>query len=321
MKIVVLDGYTLNPGDLSWSDMEELGNLKLYERSGPEEVVERVGSAEVVLTNKVVISASALSAMPQLKYIGVLASGYNIVDVDYATNAGIVVTNVPAYGTESVAQMAFALLLELARRVGHHSREVIRGRWAAGRDFCFWDFPQVDLSDKTIGIIGFGRIGRAAARIAHGFGMRVIANSRSRREPPDYPGFRWCEVEELMGEADVVSLHCPLLPETEGLVSRVSLELMKPSAFLINTSRGQLVVEQDLADALNEDLIAGAAVDVLPVEPPVARSPLYRAKNIIVTPHIAWATREARVRLMKTAVENLKAYLEGTAVNVVSALG
>lgn len=320
MKIIVLDGYALNPGDLSWGGFEELGSLTVYDRSAPDEVVARSRGAEAVLTNKTPVPAQAIGALPDLRYIGVLATGYNIIDVAAAQRAQITISNVPAYGSESVAQMAIAMLLELARRVGHHSAEVLRGRWAESPDFCFWDFPQMELAGKTIGIVGFGRIGRAVARIAHAFGMRVLAHNRTERQAPDFPGFRWCTLEELLGEADVVSLHCPLLPDTGNLINKDRLALMKRTAFLINTSRGQLVAEEELADALNDGTIAGAALDVLRVEPPAASSPLYSAKNIIITPHIAWATKEARTRLMETAVGNLKAYLDGNPRNLVTAV-
>lgn len=317
MKIVVLDGYGLNPGDLSWDGFEALGTVIVHDRSAPEEVVVRASGADVVLTNKTPVSGDAIRALPQLRYIGVLATGYNIVDVGAAADAGVVVTNVPAYSSESVAQMVFALLFELVRRAGHHSTEVLRGRWAGSPDFCFWDFPQVELSGKTMGIIGFGRIGRATARAAHAFGMRVIAQSRTHREPPAYPEFAWSALEELLAESDVVSLHCPLLPETENLIDRSRLALMKSSAYLINTSRGQLVVEPELAAALKDGVIAGAGLDVLRSEPPPGDSPLYSAPNLIITPHIAWATTEARKRLMGTSVSNLRAFLDGRPQNLV----
>lgn len=318
MRIVVLDGYGLNPGDLSWRGFEELGPVTIYDRSGPHEVVPRAGGAEVILTNKTPVPGEAIRSLPDLRYVGVLATGYNVVDVEAAAHAGVAVSNVPTYSTESVAQMVFALLLELARHSGHHSSEVLRGRWSGSPDFCFWDFPQVELSGKTMGIVGFGRIGRATARVAHAFGMRVLAHSRTRRDPPPYPGFRWCALEELLTESDVVSLHCPLLPETENLIDRPRLALMKPTAYLINTSRGQLVVEDELASALSEGTLAGAGLDVLRSEPPAAESPLYSAPNIIITPHIAWATKEARTRLMDTAIENLREFLRGKPRNLVT---
>lgn len=318
MKIVVLDGRALNPGDLSWSGFEALGPVTVYDRSAPDEVVARARGAQAVLTNKTPVSAEAIRALPELRYIGVLATGYNIVDVQAAAAAGVEVANVPAYSSQSVAEMAFALLLELTRRAGHHSAEVLRGRWAESPDFCFWDYPQVELSGKTMGVVGFGRIGRATAEVAHAFGMQVLAHSRTRRDDPAYPGFRWCSLEELLGESDVVSLHCPLLPETENLIDRSRLALMKSNAYLINTSRGQLVVEEDLAAALGEGVIAGAGLDVLRSEPPPVRSPLYSAPNIIITPHIAWATREARMRLMEVSLSNLRGFLDGRPQNVVT---
>lgn len=315
MKIVVLDGHALNPGDLSWAGFQALGDVEVYERTPEEEIVERCAGCEVVLTNKTPLSRSSLEHLPDLEYIGVLATGYNVVDTAFAAERGIVVTNVPSYGTESVAQFVFALLFELARRVGHHSDAVMRGRWAASPDFCFWDFPQIELSGKTFGIVGLGRIGRSVARIADALGMRVLAHSRSRRDPLPYAGFRWCELEELLEASDVVSLHCPLTPETERLIDRARLRLMGPRSLLINTSRGALVSERDLADALAAGELAGAALDVLPDEPPRSESPLYGAENLIITPHIAWATREARSRLMELAVGNLRSHLEGQARN------
>ncbi|MBV8818000.1 MAG: D-2-hydroxyacid dehydrogenase [Acidobacteriaceae bacterium] len=314
-KIVVLDGYALNPGDLSWSGLESLGELQVFERTAESEVVARAEGAEVVLTNKAPLTASALAALPGLRYIGVLATGYNIVDVKAAAARGVTVTNIPSYGSASVAQFAIALLLELCHGVGLHAEAVRAGEWTRIPDWCFWKSPQVELHGKTMGIVGFGRIGRQTGRIAKALGMRLIAADSNRTEAPE--GVHWRGVEELLAEADVVSLHCPLFPETRGLIDARRLRLMKPSAFLINTSRGPLVVEQDLADALNEGRLAGAGLDVLSVEPPVQGSPLFTARNCIVTPHIAWATREARARLMNTAVENLAAYFSGKAVNVV----
>lgn len=318
MKIVVLDGYALNPGDLSWGDFEALGELTVHDRTGPDRVVERSESAGALLTNKTPLPREALERLPDLRYIGVLATGYNIIDVAFASEAGISVTNVPTYGTESVAQFVFALLFELVRRVGHHSGEVARGRWAASPDFCFWDYPQIELSGKTLGIVGLGRIGRAAARIGDALGMRVLAHGRSTAEGLDYPGFAWRGLDELLAESDVVSLHCPLTPSTERMIDGRALALMKPGAYLINTSRGGLVVERDLAEALDRGALAGAALDVLPQEPPAVDSPLNRSKKVIITPHIAWATNEARGRLMKTAAENLRAFLAGAPRNLVA---
>lgn len=318
MKIVVLDGYCLNPGDLSWDGLRALGDLEVFERTSAENVVERVAGAEIVFTNKTPLSAEALAQLPALRYIGVLATGYNVVDVAAAKERGVIVTNIPTYGTASVAQFVFALLLELCHNVGLHAGAVRAGEWARNPDWSFWKAPLVELAGKTMGIIGFGRIGRATGKIADAMGMRVIANDTYRGDAPSYEGFRWAEVEELLQEADVVSLHSPLFPDTKGMINTRTIDLMKPSAFLINTSRGPLVVDTDLADALNAGRIAGAGLDVLSLEPPEAENPLLTARNCLVTPHIAWATREARSRLMDLAVENVTAYVSGTPRNVVS---
>ncbi|MHB9106107.1 MAG: D-2-hydroxyacid dehydrogenase [Armatimonadota bacterium] len=317
MKIVVLDGYTLNPGDLSWDGLRALGACEIYDRTPPELVVERARGAEAVLTNKVVVGREQLAQLPELRYIGVLATGYNIVDTSAARERGIPVTNVPEYGTRSVAQMAFALLLELALHVGHHAQTVREGRWTQSRDFCYWDYPLIELAGKTMGLIGIGRIGRAAAELALAFGMTVLAHDV--HTPPNLPaGIRMVDLETLLRESDVVSLHCPLTAENQGLINAERLALMQPTAFLINTSRGPLVVAQDLADALNSGRLAGAGVDVLPVEPPPADNPLLSAQNCLVTPHIAWATGAARARLMETVVENLRAFQAGAPQNVVN---
>jgi len=318
MRIVVLDGYTVNPGDLSWQELEELGECAVYDRSSPGEVVRRAADAQVVLVNKVRLDRATIEQLPALEYIGVLATGYDVVDVKAASERGIPVSNVPLYGTESVAQMVFALLLELALHVGHHARTVREGRWSASQDFCYWDFPLVELAGQTMGIVGFGRIGRAVATLAGAFGMGVLFNDviLPRRMPE---GCRFVELEVLFAQSDVVTLHVPLTPETAGLVNAERLASMKPSAFLINTSRGGVVNEADLADALNSGRIAGAGLDVLSVEPPPADNPLLSARNCIITPHIAWATRAARERLLRTAVANVRAFLAGRPQNVVNA--
>lgn len=318
MKIVVLDGFTLNPGDLSWAALEPLGDLTVHDRTPADHILARAAGAVILLTNKTPLTAQTIRALPDLQYIGVLATGYNVVDVQAAADRNIPVTNVPTYGTHSVAQLTFALLLELCHHVQAHSDAVRRGQWSASRDFCFWDSPLIELADKTIGIIGFGRIGRQVAQIADALGMAVLAADRVKNPPPTLRRFAWAEIPDLLANADVVSLHCPLFPETQGLINRQTLDRMKPSAFLLNTSRGPLIVEQDLADALAAGRIAGAAVDVLSAEPPPPNNPLLAAKNCLVTPHIAWATREARQRLMHTAVENLRAFLAGNPVNVVN---
>jgi glycerate dehydrogenase len=309
MKIVVLDGHTLNPGDLTWLPLQKLGSCEIYERSTADEIVPRSKGAEIILTNKVILSRGYMEAVPTLKYIGVTATGYNIVDVVAARERGIVVTNVPTYGTKSVAQMTFALLLELTQHVAHHAQTVRDGRWTRSPDFCYWDYPLIELDGLTMGIIGYGRIGQAVGELAHAFGMKVIAHTR--KQPLE-------ELGPLFRQSDVISLHCPLTPETKHLVNAERLKWMKPTAFLLNTSRGPLVDEAALADALNAERIAGAGLDVLAVEPPLADNPLFTAKNCFITPHIAWATRAARSRLMDTAIENVRAFLSGKPKNVVS---
>jgi glycerate dehydrogenase len=312
MKIVVLDGYTLNPGDLDWAPLRQLGECQIHDRTASAEIVRLAADAELILTNKTPLSAQTLAQLPKLRYVGVLATGYNVVDLPAATARGIVVTNVPNYGTRSVAQHVFALLLEMTQQVGHHAQTVREGRWTRSADFCYWDKPLVELDGLTLGIVGYGRIGRAVAEIGRAFGMQVIASSRSA--PVGVPKVA---LDELFRRSDVVTLHCPLTPETQGLINGARLALMKPSAFLINTGRGPLVVDQDLANALNDGRIAGAALDVLTVEPPRTDSPLFHAKNCLITPHIAWATRAARARLLNIAVANLRAFQTGQPQNVV----
>jgi len=308
MNIVVLDGYTLNPGDLSWDPLRKLGSCEIYDRSSRDEIVPRSASAEIVLTNKVVLNRAYMSAVPRLKYIGVTATGYNIVDVAAARERNIIVTNVPTYGTKSVAQMTIALLLELTQHIGHHAQTVRDGRWTRSPDFCYWDYPLVELDGLTMGIIGYGRIGQAVGELAQAFGMKVIAHSRKSSAQ---------ELEQLFRASDVISLHCPLTPETKHLINKERLAWMKPSALLLNTSRGPLIDEAALAEALNEGRIAGAGLDVLAVEPPPADNPLFTAKNCFITPHIAWATRAARSRLMDASIENVRAFLSGKPKNVV----
>ena len=317
MKIVVLDGYGLNPGDLSWSGMEALGELKVYDRTSPSELLERSEGAEILITNKTIITAENMAELPNLKYIGVLATGYNVVDIDAAKARGIVVTNIPAYSTASVAQMVFAHILNITQHVGYYADENAKGRWTNNVDFCYWDTNLVELDGKKMGIVGYGNIGKATARIALAFGMVVLAyTSKEQKDLPQ--GVKKATLDELFAESDVISLHCPLTPETKELVNANRLKTMKPSAILINTGRGPLVNEQDLADALNEGRIAGAGLDVLSVEPSVANNPLLCAKNCFITPHIAWATKEARTRLMDIAVNNLKSYQEGNIINNVA---
>ena len=317
MNIVVLDGYTLNPGDLSWDALKQLGSCTIHDRTAPELVLERAREAEAILTNKVVLNRETILALPRLKYIGVLATGYNVVDAAAAQECGIPVANVPDYGTPSVAQHTFALLLELTQRTGPHAQTVRDGRWVASADFCYWDSPLVELHGLTFGVIGFGKIGQAVARLAEAFGMKVLVHSR--RRPVDLPAScEWVELDALLTRSDVVSLHCPLTPETKQFINAQRLALMKPTAFLLNTSRGPLLDESTVAAALNANRIAGAGLDVLSVEPPSAHNPLLTAKNCLITPHIAWASRAARARLMDIAVENIRAFATSTPRHVVN---
>ena len=320
MKIVVLDGYTLNPGDLSWAELESLGTVEFYDRTAfdDEVIAKRCGDAEIVLTNKTPLSAGIIARLVNLKYIGVLATGYNVVDTQVAKDRGITVSNIPSYGTDSVVQMALSHLLNFTQPVVLHSESAKSGKWAKCDDFCYWDSPLIELSGKTLGIIGFGRIGRRMGEVAHALGMKVIAQDVYHGDSPDWSDFQWVDVDELLRKSDVVSLHCPLTPENTGLINSDSLKAMKKTAFLLNVSRGPLVVDTDLARALKDGDIAGAGIDVLGVEPPQSGNPLFQAPNITVTPHIAWATREARTRLLDTAVENVKAFTNGGPVNVVN---
>jgi glycerate dehydrogenase len=316
MQIVVLDGHTMNPGDLSWDDLKQMGECAIYERSRPGEVLARLEKAEIALTNKVVMDRSILEASPRLRFIAVTATGFNVVDAVAARERGIPISNVPDYGTQSVAQATFALLLELAHRAGHHAQTVRDGRWSRSPDFCYWDYPLVELAGLTLGIIGWGRIGRQVAKIGRAFGMKVIFQSSRMKETS--PEFEQVSLEELLRNSDVVSLHCPLTQETRGLMNQARLGLMKKSAFLLNTSRGPLVVEEDLARALQNEQIAGAGLDVLSVEPPPENHPLFKAPNCFITPHIAWATRAARQRLMNVTLANVRAFIEGHPQNVVN---
>ncbi len=312
MKIVILDGYTLNPGDLSWDGFSALGEVTVYDRTPQEEILSRIGGAEIVYTNKTPLTRETLFKAPNLKYVGVLATGYNVVDVAAAKELGIPVTNIPTYGTSAVAQFVFALLLEVCHRVGHHNDAVQQGRWTAGRDFCFWDYPLIELSGKTMGIIGYGRIGRATADIARAFGMRVLAYD------PGQSGEDLVPLSALLEKSDVISLHCPLLPGTEGIINQETIARMKDGVILINTSRGPLVREKDLREALLSGKVYAAAVDVVSTEPIGADNPLLGLANCLITPHIAWAPKESRVRLMDIAVDNLRRFLEGNPVNVVN---
>ncbi len=317
MRIVVLDGYTMNPGDISWAPLEELGDLTVYDRTPPDKTLERIGDANVVLTNKTRLSAGEFEAAPHIRYVGVLATGYDVVDVAAASRRGIHVCNVPGYATDAVAEMVFALLLELCRRVGAHSDAVKKGEWTASPDFCFWKYPMSELSGMVMGIVGMGRTGQKTARIAQAFGMHVLAASRSRPEP-ESESLRYAAMDTLLAQADVVSLHCPLTEHTMQMINTSTIAQMKQGAMLINIARGGLVDEQALADALASGKVAGAACDVVSAEPIRADNPLLHADNIIITPHIAWASRPSRERLMAQAARNVAAYLAGHPVNVVN---
>lgn len=316
MNIVVLDGFTLNPGDMNWDALRSLGPCEIFDRTPTEEILARAVNAEIILTNKTILTAATIRQLPCLKYIGVLATGTNVVDLAAACARDIPVTNVPAYGTRSVAQATFALLLELTNHVGHHAQAVRAGRWTKNVDWCFWDAPLVELNGLTLGIIGLGRIGRAVAEIAQAFGMSVIAHNSSARNIPRFT--KLVELEEVFRASDVLSLHCPLTPLTQQLVNADRLRLMKPTALLLNTSRGPLIDEAALAEALNAGRLAGAGLDVLSAEPPPVTNPLLQAKNCLITPHNAWGTQAARARLMQIAVDNLRAFLAGQPLNVVN---
>lgn len=318
MKIVVLDGYALNPGDLSWEGLGKFGELTVFDRTTPEEITQRATGADVLFTNKTPVRENLIDQLPQLKFIGVLATGYNIVDVTAASRRGIVVSNIPAYGSYSVAQLTFALLLELCHHVQRHSDSVREGKWTKASDWCYWDYPLVELAGKTMGIIGYGNIGQKVGAMAAAFGMRVIYTGRSLTADGVAAVGQRVGLEDLLPESDVVSIHCPLTPETNGLINAATLRRMKKTAFLLNTSRGPIIVDRDLAEALNDGIISGAGIDVLSAEPPPANNPLLAARNCVITPHIAWATREARSRLMNMAEENLAAFVSGAPINVVN---
>ncbi len=318
MNIVVLDGFTMNPGDLSWSELEKLGTLKVYDRTSPEQLLERAADAEAVLTNKTVINASSLRNMPKLKYVGVLATGYNVVDIAVARDLGIVVTNIPAYSTESVAQMVFAHILNITHSVGSYAQEAHAGVWSRQADFSYTNSPLMELYGKRIGIVGFGNTGSATARIAKAFGMEVLVyTSKSQSALPEGMT-KACSMDEIFSTSDIVSLHCPLNDKTAEIVNAHNLSLMKETAILINTGRGGLVNENDLAEALKSHRIKAAGLDVMVNEPPREDNPLLGLENCFITPHIAWATYEARVRLMDLAVKNLKSFIEGNVINNVA---
>lgn len=320
MKIVVLDGYTENPGDLSWDELGKLGELTVYDRTpvnDEAEIIRRIGDAEVVFTNKTPISKAVIDACPGMKFISMLATGYNVVDYVYAGEKGIPVTNVPSYGTASVAQFAIAMLLEICHHVAHHSDTVHQGKWSKSIDWCYWDYPLIELDGKTMGIIGFGRIGRQTGTIAKALGMKVLAYDNMETEAGKAIG-EYVPLDTLLAESDVIALHCPLFPDTQGIVNRDTIAKMKDGVILLNNSRGPLVVEQDLADALNSGKVYAAGLDVVGTEPINPDNPLLTAKNCMITPHISWAPKESRQRIMDCAVENVKAYIAGAPVNVVN---
>lgn len=318
MKIVVLDGYTLNPGDLTWEGLKRFGDLTVYDRTPSEEILPRIGDAQIVFTNKTPLTEETLKAAKNVKFIGVLATGYNIVDVAAARKLNITVSNIPTYGTTAVAQFVFALLLEICHHVWAHYDEVRKGTWENGPDFCFWKYPLIELAGKTMGIIGFGRIGQNTAKIAQSFGMKVLAYDEYQNKALESETLRYAQLDELYETSDVISLHCPLFDNTRGMINAKSISKMKEGVIIINTSRGPLIVEEDLAAALNSGKVFGAAVDVVSTEPIRADNPLLKAKNCIITPHIAWAPKESRARLMDIAIDNLSMFLAGTPVNTVT---
>jgi len=323
MKIVVLDGYTLNPGDISWGELEKIGELTVYDRTSYDYnsdalQISRIKDAEVVFTNKTPLSRNALENMPKLKFIGVLATGFNIVDVDAAKDLGIVVSNIPTYGTDAVSQMAIALLLEMCHHVGEHNLSVKRGEWANNSDWCYWNYPLIELAGKTIGIIGYGRIGQCTGRISQALGMNVLAYDSCINKSLESNTMKYVELDELLEKSDVITLHCPLFDTTKGIINKNTISKMKDNVMIINNSRGPLIVEKDLAEALNNGKVGAAAVDVVFSEPIKEDNPLLKAKNCIITPHISWAPKESRERLMNIAIENLKQFLAGKPINVVN---
>ena len=319
MKIVVLDGYTLNPGDLSWSGIEKHGELTVHDRTAPEQIMERLAGAEIVFTNKTPLTREHFASNPQIRFVGVLATGYNVVDIAAAKERKIPVCNIPTYGTMAVAQFAAALMLELCHRVGRHADSVKTGDWSRGSDFCYWLNPLIELDGKTLGVVGFGRIGQAFGKIAQAFGMNILAVDEYPNKSLESDTLRYTTLDDLYANADVISLHCPLFDNNKGMINQAAIAKMKPGVLILNTSRGPLINEADLAEALKSGRVAGAGVDVLSCEPPKLDNPLLSAPNCIVTPHIAWATKEARSRLMNIAVDNLAAFIKGKAQNVVNA--
>ena len=316
-KIVILDGYTENPGDLSWDAMAALGDLTVYDRTPADKIVERIGDADIVYTNKTPISRETLDACANVRFIGLLATGYNVVDVQAAKEKGIVVTNIPTYGTDAVGQFAIAMLLEICHHIGHHNDAVHAGRWTNNDDWCFWDYPLIELAGKTMGIVGFGRIGQATGRIAKALGMKVVAFDSYPNETGKAIA-EYVDLDTLLASADVIALHCPLFPDTEGIVNKETIAKMKDGVIILNNSRGPLIVEKDLAEALWSGKVYAAGLDVVSTEPIRADNPLLKAKNCIITPHISWAPKESRQRLMDIAVDNLAQFLEGNPVNVVN---
>ncbi|WBW97023.1 D-2-hydroxyacid dehydrogenase [Oceanirhabdus sp. W0125-5] len=319
MGIVILDGYGLNPGDLSWDGFRELGEeVIIYDSTPDNKIIENIGDAEIVITNKTELTRDILEKVKHVKYIGVLATGYNVVDIEAASEFGMKVTNIPAYGTNAVAQFVFALLLEVCNQVAHHDKRVKEGAWAESGEFCFWETPLIELHGKTMGIIGFGKIGEATSKIARAFGMKVISYTKSPNKELENENLKFVELDELYAQSDIISLHCPLFEDTKGMINKRSIETMKDGVILINTSRGGLIVENDLREALDCGKIRAAGLDVMIEEPPRNDNPLFSAKNCIITPHIAWAPKEARERLMDIAVENVRAFINGDDMNVVN---
>lgn len=321
MKIVILDGYTENPGDLSWEEMEKLGELTVYDRtpvSDQMEIIRRIGDAEIVITNKTPVSRAAMDACPNIKYIGMLATGYNVVDYEAAKEKGIPLCNIPSYGTEAVGQFAIALLLEICHHIGYHDKAVHDGRWENNPDWCFWDYPLIELCGKTMGIIGYGRIGQSTGRIAQALGMKVLAYDTFQNPELESDTCRYADLDEVLGSSDVIALHCPLFADTEGIINKNTIAKMKDGVIILNNSRGPLIVEQDLADALASGKVYAAGLDVVSSEPIKGDNPLLNAPNCIITPHISWAPKESRKRLMDIAVDNVKAFLNGTLQNVVN---
>lgn len=321
MKIIVLDGYTLNPGDLSWEPLEKLGECKIYDRTSltdEDEIIERIGDAEIVITNKTPISKKIFDACSNIKYIGVLATGYNVVDIETAKEKNIPVCNIPTYGTTAVAQFAIALLLEICHHIGHHNKAVHDGRWEKNSDWCFWDYPLIELAGKTMGIIGYGRIGQTTGKLANALGMKIIAYDTMRTVGSKDEIAEIVSLDELLQNSDVIALHCPLFPSTQGIICKENIAKMKDGVIILNNSRGGLIVEQDLRDALDSGKVFAAGLDVVSTEPIKGDNPLLGAKNCIITPHISWAPKESRQRLMNIAVENLKNFLEENPVNIVN---